>query len=756
MTNVGVEAASTLESRVVARTKFFPPRLRPETVDRSALVARRLTSPVRLGVVTGPAGSGKSTLLAQCHAVDPLPAWLSLQTGDNDAVALWWSMIGALRTIIGDFGEAYRTRLVGGGSGAVDEVVFSVSNELAERDTPIHLFLDDLHVVDNENCRRSLHYFVSSLPDGVRVTVASRQSAPIPLGRLRANGDLVEIGPQELALSTQEANQLLASFDPSLDPAFRDLLVARTEGWSAGLYLAGLALSQADDVGSFVAGFRGTDRDIADYLLSEVLESVPREERDFIVRTAILRRLTGDLCDAVTGTSGGAEILGRLERANAFVIPLDRDNRWYRYHHLFGEFLHTELNRSRPDEERLLHSRASEWLRDAGQVADAIRHGLAAGEVDAAADLLCENWISMMGSGHAETARALVASFPSEHVANHQPFAIAAASVNAMTGYPGAARRWLDTAEKAAHDGPRPDGMASTTSAVAIIRGTIALDGVGAALADGRTALELEPSGSPGRAVAALIVGRSLVLRGDVDESTEYFEEVERGGHPNTRAYALAELSLGYLGHGNAERALATANVARRLMHDTGGDDLIVAATADAAFALAAIDLGDHRAARIALRAADRPLAAVGTALPLDAAHTRLLLARAALALGQADLARKHLRDAQAIIDTISDVGLMRAQHADLMVQLEALKPDADGAADEEFTERELEVLALLPLPLTTKEIGEELFVSRNTIKTHLRRIYRKLNASSREEAVLIASDRGLVTTSDDLQPSSG
>ncbi|MGI9646371.1 MAG: hypothetical protein ACR2O6_13780, partial [Ilumatobacteraceae bacterium] len=145
MADVDVEGTSTFESPVVGRTRLVPPRLRVETVDRPGLVARRLASPARLGVITGPAGSGKSTLLAQCHAVDPFPAWLSLERTDNDPVMLWWSMIAALRTVVGDFGQAYRTRLLGGGSWAVDEVVVSVGNELAERDTPIHLFLDDLH-----------------------------------------------------------------------------------------------------------------------------------------------------------------------------------------------------------------------------------------------------------------------------------------------------------------------------------------------------------------------------------------------------------------------------------------------------------------------------------------------------------------------------------------------------------------------------------------------------------------------------------
>ena len=749
MADAAADGTARFESLAVAHTRLVPPRLRPDTIDRSALVARRVSSPARLAVVAGPAGSGKSTLLAQCHAVDPFPAWLSLDKGDNDVVVFWWSIIEALRTVAGDFGESYRRRLLAAGPAAVDDVVVSACNELAERDMPIHLFLDDLHVVDNVACRRSLHRFVSMVPNGVRVSIASRQSAPIPLARMRSGGDLVEIGASDLALSVSEARQFLTGLDATLDESHVDLLIARTEGWPAGLQLAGLAITRATDAASFIEDFRGTDRDIAAYLLAEVLDSVSEDERNFLVGTAILVRLTGDLCDAVTGRPGGAETLARLEHSNAFIIPLDRDDRWYRYHHLFGELLTAELHRTRPDEERLLHRRAFEWLRTEGQVAAAVRPALAAGDTSDAADLLCRNWLDMLGSGRTETARALVDDFAPEFIAGYQPLAIAAAGLNAMAGHPRAARRWLDAAEHVTYDGPRPDGMACTASSIALTRGSLAPGGVGAALADGRAALELEPPDSPHRPLAALIVGRSLVMSGHTKESTEYFDEIERSGATVERAYALAELSLGHLGRGDAERALTTADAARTLICEAGGDDLFVAAIAHAATALAAIDVGDERTARVALRAAHRPMAAVGQAMPIDAAHTHLLLARAALALDEADAARGHLSDAKPVIDSISDVGVMRQQHAELTAQVDALHPAADGEPDEEFSDRELEVLAMLPSRLTMREIAEEFFVSRNTIKTHIRRVYRKLNASSREEAVLIARDRGLLQDPD-------
>ena len=357
--------------------------------------------------------------------------------------------------------------------------------------------------------------------------------------------------------------------------------------------------------------------------------------------------------------------------------------------------------------------------------------------------------------GHPPHTPAHRGSFPAEFAADHQPLALAAAGVYAMTGHTQSARRWLDVAETATYDGPRPDGMASTASSVALTRGSIAPDGVDASLADGHTALELEPPGSPHHGLAALVVGRALVMRGDADEATGYFEEVVRSDLIIERVYALAELSLGHLSHGEGERAMATADTARTLMHEAGGEDLFMAATAHAAAALAAFEVGDERAARVALRAAHRPIAAAGQAMPMDATHTRLLLARAALSLDEASLAREYLRVAKPVIDSINDVGVMREEHAELIAQVDALQPAADGEPDEEFSDRELEVLSMLPTPLNMREIAEELFISRNTVKTHTRRVYRKLNASSREEAVLAACDRGLLAVPDDRHPSS-
>lgn len=745
MADAEVNAGAGFESPVVARTRLVPPRLRAETVERPALVTRRLASPARLGVVSGPAGCGKSTLLAQFHAADPFPAWLSLGRPDNDPVVMWWSIIAALRTVIGGFGDSYRDRLLVAGPSVLDDIVASVANELDDRETPVHLFLDDLHLVDNPICQQSLHRLLLTMPPLIRVTVASRERSPLPLARFRLEGDLVEIDGTELALSRHEAADVLARLGATVEPARLDVLVDRTEGWPAGFCLAAIVLGGSDNAAGFVDDFIATDRNVAEYLVSEVLESLPSDVREFMVETSMLDRLNGGLCDAVSGRSDSAALLTRLEQSNAFVIALDREGVWYRYHHLFAELLEAELGRRRPDDVQCLHERAFAWLRNNGQIAAAIPHALAAGETDVAAELVSASWLALVNSGRLETLRRLLDMFEPEEIIGHQPLAITAAIAGGMGGHIRDARRYLEAAEHASFEGPPPDGTTTMTSSLALARASLALEGVDEALADGLAAYDLEPPGGIWRALAALDIGLALVMRGEYGEAIPYFEEVDQIGDPAMRTYALAELSLSQLHLGEADRAATTASTAIDLVAEAGIEDLIMAGVAYAAGALAAIALGDEATARLRLRQADRPMTYVGDALPMDSIHARLLLGRAAIALGEIDLARRHVDSSQQTADTIVDIGSMRTELTDLRAQADAADGGVSQDGEPEFTQRELEVIALLPSELTIREIGEELFLSRNTIKTYLRRVYGKLHASSREEAVLIADKAGLL-----------
>ncbi|MFA9563507.1 MAG: LuxR C-terminal-related transcriptional regulator, partial [Acidimicrobiales bacterium] len=568
---------------------------------------------------------------------------------------------------------------------------------------------------------------------------ATAKAKPEPPFR---EADVVEIGASDLALSGDESRSLLTNLCDSCEPELTEPLIAKTEGWPAGLTLAGMALAGSPDGAAFVAEFSGSDRSIAEYLLSEVLANASIAEREFMYETSLLSQLCGDLCDAVTGRSDSADLLEALERTNGFVIPLDRAGVWFRYHHLLADLLTSELGRRTPTRLPELHARAYAWLRDKGQIDEAIHHALAADRRDDAADLVCRHWFEMLNTGRLETVRNLVERFEPEEIARHQPLAITAAWVFASSGHHRSARHYLRAAEHGTYDGPPPDGAATMESSLALTRGGLALDGVDRALADAELAYRLEPSGSPWKGLAALVIGLARAMKGDLDGATPFLEEAGDRRDPSTGAYALAELAVVQLTLGKPELAVETADRACKIIAAEGLEDIFIAATADAASALATLATGDERSARTSLRRSVRPMQSAGSAMPMDAMHTHLLLAEVALELGENRVAGTHLEGASQIAAAIADTGIM----SDRLAELAGRLPPSDDIADEEpeFTERELEVITLLPTGLTTREIGEELFLSRNTIKTYLRRIYRKLDASSRDEAVETARQLGL------------
>jgi len=279
-------------------TNLTPPRARAEAIQRGNLVDRRLTSPARLGVISGSAGSGKSTLLAQCHSAAECPAWLTLTPADNDPVHLWMSIVASIQKEIPDFGWAYADRLVAG-QAAIDGIVTSAANELVERKSGLHLFLDDLHLLDDIDCRRSLHGFIDGLPTDVRVTAASRTTRPLPLARWRVEGELIEFTQGDLALSDEEAAAVLSEFGIEVESDVVSLLNERVEGWPAGITLACMALMDVADAGGFIRTFAGTDRSVAQFLIAEVVAQLTPANRDFLHKTAVLRQMSGELCDAM-------------------------------------------------------------------------------------------------------------------------------------------------------------------------------------------------------------------------------------------------------------------------------------------------------------------------------------------------------------------------------------------------------------------------------------------------------------------------
>ena len=375
-------------------TKLFVPRPRRDLVPRPRLSGRldRGTGS-KLTLVSAPAGFGKTTLVTEWLAAGPgggrRAAWLSLDRADNDPVSFWSYVIAALRTVAPGVGAGALALLQAPRPPAVETVLTVLLNDLGAAAGDIVLVLDDYHVVDAGEVQDQMAFLLDHLPAGLHVVIASRADPALPLARWRVRGELAEVRAAELRFTGDEAAAYLNEM-MGLRLAARDVaaLAGRTEGWIAALQLAALSMQGRDDVAGFIAGFAGDDRYVVDYLAEEVLQRQPGPVQAFLLQTCILGRLSGPLCDAVTGRDGGKAMLAALDRGNLFLVPLDDRRRWYRYHHLFADVLQARLLDERPGQVPDLHRRASAWYQQNGEPSQAISHALAAEDFGRAADLV--------------------------------------------------------------------------------------------------------------------------------------------------------------------------------------------------------------------------------------------------------------------------------------------------------------------------------------------------------------------------------
>ena len=368
-------------------TKLYPPRLRPGLVARPRL-ADRLggAAQARLTLLSAPAGFGKTTVLAEwLAAADRRVAWLSLDERDRRPATFWSYVVTALRGVVPAAGAALPLLQ---SRAPVETALTTVVNALSTAPGEVYLVLDDYHLVDGPELQPGMVFLLDHLPPQAHLVVSTRADPALPLARLRARGELVELRAADLRFTVEEvASYLTGTLGLALTVDQVKALEGRTEGWVAALQLAALSMQGRADPAGFIAGFAGDDRYIVDYLVDEVLARQPAEVRSFLLQTCVLDRLSGPLCDALTGRADGKPMLESLERRNLFVAPLDDRRRWYRYHHLFAEVLHTHLVDEQPELVPRLHRRASEWYERHGEPASAIRHALAAGDVERAAGL---------------------------------------------------------------------------------------------------------------------------------------------------------------------------------------------------------------------------------------------------------------------------------------------------------------------------------------------------------------------------------
>jgi ATP/maltotriose-dependent transcriptional regulator MalT len=441
---------------VLLATKLHVPRARYGLVSRSRLVDR-LTEALaaRLTLVSAPAGFGKTALLADWarRGVRPV-AWLSLDTADNDPVRFWRYVAAAVGNVRAGAGQRLAP-LFGSWPLSPEAAVTALVNELAAAQGNLVLVLDDYHLIESSAVHESVVFLLEHLPAGLRLAVACRADPPLPLPRLRARGELAELRAAELRFTQEEAAELLReAAGAAVSADVVAALEARTEGWAAGLQLAALSLRGQEDAASFVAGFSGSHRYVLDYLAEEVLDRQPETVRTFLLETSVLDRLSGELCDAVTGRPGSQQLLETIERAGLFLSALDEVRGWWRYHPLFADLLRARLGQERPLRQPGLHRAAAAWCEQRGLADDAVRHALAAGDPARAARLV-ERYIgATLAWGEGATVTRWLASLPGEQIRARPRLCALRAIQAVMGGQAGELERWLDAAEAALASAP--------------------------------------------------------------------------------------------------------------------------------------------------------------------------------------------------------------------------------------------------------------------------------------------------------------
>jgi LuxR family transcriptional regulator, maltose regulon positive regulatory protein len=744
-------------SRLVLASKLRAPTPRSEQVIRPRLLEiLGNTIDRKITLVSAPAGYGKTTLLAQwSHAVgDSLSfAWLTLDEQDNDPIKLWRHIVEALHLAAPeeDVGADVLVRVGVAGRSLIETSLPMLINVLAALDRRLILVLDDYQFVTNEECHESVAFFVEYLPENVHLVLASRSDPPLRLGRLRARGALNEIRDEQLAFSEEEAAHLLnETMGLDIGPDDLRLLFERTEGWPAAIYLASLSLQQREDRHAFIVAFRGSDRYIVDLLAEEVLAGVQEDVKEFLLRTSILRRLTGPLCDAVVNREGSGKLLHELARSNLFLVPLGERGEWYRYHHLFSQFLVYELESGSPELVPILYGRASAWLEGEGFFDGAIRHAVAAADYERAGLLVARHWYGYVLAGQMATVEGWLESLPEVQTAHDPALLLVWAWICTLSGRSEEAERLLTLAESIPYEGPLPDGTSSVEAGTATIRGIFGFGGVRSTLEAARRAVESEPElTSPRAALMRFGLGSSYYLSGETSAARKWVEEaleLTGTGQPLLRTVCLSYLSIVATDEGRLEEAESLAREARVLTDRFGLWVIPQSSWVPIALGYMLAKRGDLIEAQTELESGLSTRRKLPGLSPWPTLMGLLALARARSGRGDRGGAQAVLAEARSVLQNYPDSGIFPSLLALQERELRNKKSRRrDGSLDGDLTERELDVLRLLVGELSARQIALNLYVAPSTVRTQVKSIYRKLGVSSREQAVHEARLRGLI-----------
>ncbi len=730
-------------AEVVIATKLFAPTSRQRPVGRRRLYERlHAGASVSLTLVVAPAGWGKSTLLVEWLQQERLSAgWVALDRGDDDVKRFWRYLLLAAGRARDGVGTRALRQLDAAGSDVIRDVLPVFVNDVAASPGDVVIVLDDYHLVSSPPVHESMATLLERCPPRLHLVLSTRADPPVPLSRLRVRGDIVELRADQLRFTVDEAADMLnRGLGLALAPQDVQRLVARTEGWAAGLQLAALRLADRPDRSEFFERFTGADRHVVDYLGEEVLVSQPEHVREFLLSTSVLNRVCGPLAEALTDREDAVDILDEIYRANLFLVPLDDERTWFRYHQLFRGILRHELARVAPARPALLHRRAADWYATAGDLSEAVEHALESGDAQLAGRLVAQGWRRQFNAGYLHTVRRWLDALPAEVIAGQVQLSVAQTWLALDDGRLDEAGVTLEAAERYA---PRDAHLQ-------VLRALLTYKIGDVAAADRLLRDVTRPCADPFVAtVHSLLTGVTALWLGEPSRAGDPLRDAAahavRDGNRLARIYALGCLAVLAVDAGDVRGGTVLLREADAEVEQAVSAEHFVAmfpALARARLAAATADWDE--ATDAAVTAVERARRGAGRVEVAAALLTAASVARRARAEVEGGQAARWLSEARAVLAHCVDAGPVVA--AWLAAEQRAQRfPEPAGVAGEPLTERELAILRLLPGPMSQRQLATSLFVTPNTLKTHLRAIYRKLGADSRGAAVSRARGLGLL-----------
>jgi LuxR family transcriptional regulator, maltose regulon positive regulatory protein len=730
------------------------PVLRSGLVSRTALVNRfRAQTSCTLALVTAPAGYGKTTVLAQWAGRDPRRfAWVSLDERHDDAFLLLRHIAAALNEIA-PLAPDVLAAFEAPGTSIWASALPRLAAALAAAH-PLVLVLDDSHSLRSRDSLDAVEVLAAHVAPGSTLVLSGRATPSLPIAALRAAGPLLELGVEQLALTSREGQRLLRSTGVKLPFEEVKTLVRECEGWPAALYLAALSLREHESgtrAGDRPVQFASRDASLVEYFRTEYLSRLGPRNVEFLRRTSILEKMCGGLCDAVLGQQGSARYLEAIEHSNLFLVPLDRRRVWYRYHGLFRDALRQDLVAREPNIIAVLHRRAADWYEAHRDLESSLDHAHAAGDIRRVVRIFTTIALPLYQSGRVATVERWLAWFDDQEVLERYPTAAVQGSwIHALRGRTADAERWLRFAEIGlSRRGHSPDTAAWTK----VIRAALCRDGVYQMIADAESALLDLSRDSPARPSALMVLGAGYMLLGHKRRAdailAEAAAEADRLGATETQVVAMGERSVIAAAEQHSGDAEKLAQGAQQLVEEARLEGYATTAISLATSARASLRHGHWDEARADLEKFRALRSSLGRGLfPWLAIQTRIELARVYLALRETPAVRAQLAEIRELLRERPYVGVLVDEAEVLEREVDAI-PDREGHTAA-LTPAELRLLPFLATQFSFREIGEQLYVSRNTIKTQAISVYRKLGVTSRSDAIKCATRLGLVGTEPD------